>query len=121
MHMRKLWMLLLVGCGSATELKTMADACFQWADVLCTRAQSCGALSTTVEKCRGDLTGICCTGHDCTAEVGACANGAKTCCGAAEGCKPMMVDLGAVEACTDAFRAESCGQVASGLKPNACL
>lgn len=116
--MRVLAVVLLLGCGGGVDPKTMADACFNWADVLCSKAASCGT-TESVEKCRANTTSLCCSVRDCTAPVGNCAS-TTTCCADTQ-CSRMMVDIDAVNTCTDGFRAQSCGQVAGGITPNSCM
>lgn len=89
---------VLAGCGPAT----VADACFELADVVCSKASSCGTIVGTLERCRSENTAACCAGVD-------------TCSRAP---KPGSVER--LRQCEAAVRAMTCGQVAGNLVPAAC-
>lgn len=94
------WLVLvLAGCGPAT----VADGCFELADVICTKLDSCGALNgETVGECRSEGTASCCRSvDDCSRPP-----------------KPAGVEN--VRRCQAEIRAMTCGQVAGGLIPAAC-
>ncbi len=92
---------MLAGCGSPP--RTLGDTCDDFSSAICDRNLQCGTLSGSIESCRSQLSGVCCSadGVDCSKSL----NQAQV---------QFTYD------CEAGYRNEACGDVVNGKQPVAC-
>ncbi len=94
-------LVVLVGCSGSP--KTLGDSCDDFASAICDRELQCGDLSGSIESCRAELAGACCSadGVDCSKSLN-------------------QAQVQATYDCESGYRSEACGDVVNGKQPGAC-
>jgi hypothetical protein len=102
--------LLLLACSRPIPA-TVADGCYELSGVICDKEAACNAGGGA--GCQTAETQLCCANHDCTQPVADCAPGVRQC--------VAGFSVHVFWDCEDAINAMTCGEVAGGLIPRACV